>query len=239
MSDPIVTVSLIHYSGWRHRWWAFTQMGLGPGALAEVAGLRFIKLLGSGGGNGFSIWPNFGAYALVASWESEARARQFFAEHAYWQNIKRHSNEQLTAYLRTAMVHGRWDGQEPFTPTAQYEAPAPVAVITRATIRPEKVVQFWRYVPRVSASVAEQSACLLSIGIGEYPLFMQATFSIWENGKAMQDYAYRSRHHREAVEKTRELQWYKEELFARFAVSHIEGSWQGRKLSLPAARAQE
>lgn len=238
MKEPIVTVSLLRYAGWRHRWWAFTQMGLGTGRLAGVPGLRFVKLLGSGGGNGFGLWPNFGVYAFLGSWTDEAAARHFFANHPFWQSVLRHSSEQLTAYLQTAMAHGRWDGQEPFTATAEYDPSAPVAVLTRATLRPTKAARFWRYVPRVSAAIERQPDRLLSIGVGEYPLFMQATFSLWRSGKSMQAYAYGGADHREMIRKTRELGWYREELFARFTVKELSGTWRGPSPSLPTTLVQ-
>jgi hypothetical protein len=43
----------------------------------------------------------------------------------------------------------------------------------------------------------------------------------------MKAYAYRSRYHSEVVKKTRELGWYKEELFARFLPFDSAGTWHG------------
>ena len=60
---------------------------------------------------------------------------------------------------------------------------------------------------------------------------MQATFSLWKSGKSMQEFAYHSKYHKEVVRLTRERKWYKEELFARFAVLETAGSW--KNLTLP------
>jgi len=129
------------------------------------------------------------------------------------------------------MTHGAWGGGNPFTANREaYDPAAPVAVITRATIRTRKLPDFWRYVPKTSASVYEHPERLLSIGIGEYPIFMQATFSIWRSGKAMQEFAYRSESHKEVVKLTRERDWYKEEMFTRFSILGVEGSWEGLTL---------
>ena len=44
---------------------------------------------------------------------------------------------------------------------------------------------------------------------------------------AVQHYAYQNQKHSEVVKKTRELGWYKEELFSRFIPYRSEGSWYG------------
>jgi hypothetical protein len=64
---------------------------------------------------------------------------------------------------------------------------------------------------------------VFSKGIGEFPLLMQATFSLWKSAESMMDYAYKNPKHTEMVKKTRELGWYSEELFARFEPYKIEG----------------
>jgi hypothetical protein len=56
------------------------------------------------------------------------------------------------------------------------------------------------------------------IGIGEYPLFMQATFSIWTDKEKLMDAAYKNTAHAEAVRLTRARNWYAEEMFTQFEV---------------------
>jgi hypothetical protein len=229
----ITTLTLLRYASLRNRSWIFTQMGLMPGwpfpsPLAGTAGLRFGRLLGSGAGNGFGLAPNFGVYAFVGHWDERAAAERFFANHSWWQNNSKHLAEQATFYLEPTMTHGEWAGQKPFTPRPEKHDPAaPVAVITRATIRPRKLVDFWRYVPKTSASVYDHPARKLSVGVGEYPVFMQATFSLWTSGQAMRDFAYKSDRHAEVVRLTRERDWYSEEMFTRFRVLDMTGSWTG------------
>lgn len=226
-NEQVTTVSLMRYSGIGPRWWAFTQMGLGPGRFLGIPGLNFVKLLGSGAGNGFSIWPNWGVYGLLGVWQSEAAARQFFDTHAWWADCGQHASERCTFFLQTATAHGQWDGQSPFEATVRFEAAQPVAVLTRATIRTKYLWRFWRQVPRVSESVKARPGEMLSLGVGEWPLIQQATFSLWQSGQQMLDYAYQSDFHRDVVKKTRELGWYSEELFARFVPYRAEGSWGG------------
>lgn len=222
------TLTLMRFTGVANRFWAFSQMGIAIGQLAKTPGLRFGRLLGSGGGNGFSVAPNWGVYAWLGHWEDRAAATAFFQENPWYQAARARSTEQLTVHLLATMTHGEWGGERPFPADQEaYDPSLPVAVITRATIRTRKLPDFWRYVPQTSASIYDHPARLLSLGIGEYPIFMQATFSLWTSGKAMQDFAYRSEHHREVVKLTRERNWYKEEMFTRFTVLETEGTWAG------------
>ncbi|MFN5849688.1 MAG: DUF3291 domain-containing protein, partial [Chitinophagales bacterium] len=64
-------------------------------------------------------------------------------------------------------------------------------------------------------------------GIGEAPLVQMATFSIWESAETLRNFAYNSPEHLEAIKKTRELDWYQEEMFARFQPYKSQGIWGG------------
>jgi heme-degrading monooxygenase HmoA len=94
-----------------------------------------------------------------------------------------------------------------------------ITVLTRATIRPRALPDFWRHVPQARARLrAHENDLLFGIGIGEAPLVQQCTVSVWRNAEAVNQYAYRESGHREVVKLTRQRNWYSEELFARFAV---------------------
>ena len=227
-NKQIVTVTFFRYAGLRECWWAFRQMGLAGEVLAGVEGLEFAKMLGSGSGNGFSLRPNFGVYGLLGVWSREADARRFVGSHPLFGDFRQHAREWWTVFMQTARVHGQWGGSTPFTVATTFDADRPVGVLTRATIRPEHLWRFWRFVPGVSRSIESQEGLLFSVGIGELPVVQQATFSLWTNSHHMQAYAYHGRHHREVIRRTRELGWYREELFARFHPFRCEGSWQGR-----------
>ena len=205
-------------------------MGLAPAWLASVEGLTFSKMLGSGSGNGFQVWPNLGVYGLLCVWKDEEVARAAMANHPQFVELKTNSVERWTVFMRTVMAHGSWDGVNPFEGKATLADDDPVCVITRATIKPSKLLQFWQFVPRVSRSVDQQKGRLFSVGIGELPLIQQATFSLWSSSREMKAYAYQSKHHKEVVRRTRSLKWYKEELFARFTPYAEDGSWKGRQL---------
>ncbi|MCB2410527.1 spheroidene monooxygenase [Hymenobacter lucidus] len=224
---PLTTLSIITLSP-GHARWALAQMGTAQRPLQRVPGLRFQKLLGSGAG-GFGALPNLRRYGFMAVWESEATAAAFFTEHPLWLEYQRRAAEIWTAHLAPLKAHGLWDGVNPFDyATEAAAADAPVAVLTRASIRWWKTPRFWRYVAPTSATVAHASGVLAAIGLGELPVVRQATFSLWESAGAMQQYAYRSEQHREVIRLTRQEQWYGEELFARFRVLSAEGTLDGK-----------
>jgi len=62
-----------------------------------------------------------------------------------------------------------------------------------------------------------------AIGIGEAPIGLQGTFSLWESGDAVRNFAYRGEAHKAAIAATHREDWYAEELFARFAVTRSNG----------------
>lgn len=214
-----------------NKWWAFKQMQLGLSALKNVSGLSFYKILGSGAKNGFSAIPNFGTYALLCVWDSESQAEKFFAEDNFFKEYQKRSSEQMTVYMHSAEVHGTWDEKQPFQKNAELAMNKPIIVLTRARIRFRKLLSFWSRVGSVSQSLESYDGLVLSIGVGEWPLIQQATLSIWKTQKEMMDYAYKNPKHREVVALTRKLNWYKEEMFARFIPYKFVGVWEGKKAS--------
>jgi hypothetical protein len=227
ISNQVVSITFFRYQG-RQIWWALSQMQLAIKRLKPIQGLQFFKLLGSGNGNGFSIRPDFSTFCLVAAWENGEKAHAFLEHSPEMAQFRLHSMEQWTLVMQTAKSHGQWSGQNPFQPTTNLLPDEPIAVITRATIRTSRLWHFWQYVPQVSESLSDQEDLLFGKGIGELPLVQQATFSIWKNKQSMLNYAYRSVYHKEVVQKTRELGWYKEELFAQFKPIYSQGTWSGK-----------
>lgn len=203
-------------------------MQLGHSSMKNIEGLQFYKLLGSGAKSGFSTTPNFGTYVLLCVWDSEASAEAFFRDNPFYLAYLKRSSTHFTAYLHSAEAHGLWDGQQPFQKSADLALDKPIVVLTRARIRFRKLWSFWRRVGSVSESLDAYEGLVLSIGVGEWPLIQQATISIWKTQAEMLDYAYKNPKHREIVALTRKLNWYKEELFARFVPYKYEGHWEGR-----------
>jgi hypothetical protein len=91
-------------------------------------------------------------------------------------------------------------------------------VLTRATIRLNKLKYFWQNVAPVANAMSTAEGFITSYGVGEIPWIKQATFSIWENKKAMQNFAYGMKVHAEVIKKTKKQNWYSEEMFTRFRV---------------------
>ena len=218
----MITLSFFKYQGFSSRWWALTQMGTMPPLAKKVEGLSFSKLLGSGGKQGFSILPNLGLYGLLCVWKNEASATHFFQENSIFKNFEHHSSTHQTILLKTLSSHGKWDGVEPFEHLKE-KATGKIAVITRAKIKLSKLWQFWQFVHPVSKDMYKKDGLIFSVGIGELPLIQQATFSIWESTEKMMEYAYKDAPHKQVIQKTRELGWYSEELFARFSIESVVG----------------
>ena len=211
-------------------------MRTGPGRLARVPGLHFGKWMGSGAGQGFSIWPDWSTYCLLAVWEDPAAARTFFATDERYGACAQRTEHLLTLELEPFQAKGTWDGRQPFGDLAAPPAPEErIAVLTRAAIRPRQLIDFWRHVPATSRAIADAGGLVFSKGVGEWPLIRQATLSIWENKAAMRRFAYEHREHREVIRRTYARDWYSEELFAEFRPLAIRGNWPQGNFSIPGA----
>ncbi len=201
--------------------------------LERTPGLRFAKLLGTGSGESFSPGdadPRH--WAVLAAW-SDGRSAQRFESSPLIRRWDRRADERLTVDLRPLSSKGRWSGTLPFGDPIPSATTGPVAAVTRARIKPHLWRTFWRSVPPVSASLNTSLGLAMRIGIGEAPVGLQGTFSIWQDHGALRDFAYREPEHAAVIRRTRELGWYAEELFARFEVIDVRGTYQGASLELP------
>ncbi len=223
----VVTLTCFRFMGWRHQLWGMSQMQLSLAPLRKVSGLSFFRMLGTG--RRFHYFPDFSVYCLLAVWDDEAAARHFFAHHPHFQAFTERSHEHWTLYLQSYQAHGQWSGEQPFASTAPPPEPnQPVAVLTRATINPRRLRAFWRQALRLNRQFTQHTDCWLSLGVGEWPVVQQATFSLWKDADSMKQFAYRSDLHRQAVRHTRQHGWFTEDLFARFVPVGSEGSWGGK-----------
>ena len=225
----VTTFSLF---GFEHgnKGWAFQQMGLMPRRLKRIPGLKFFKLLGAGHGKGFSIRPDFSRYGLIAVWENENFAKDFYASSEVMNSYRLKAGEVWNCTLVHTKSHGKWDGANPFgenTVGSSIDSGI-IAVLTRASIRKLKLLQFWKHVPDTSAAIANAPGLLASIGVGEWPIVRQATVSFWQSSAAMEKFAYHNQVHKNVITKTRNENWYKEELFARFQVKSSKGTWNSQ-----------
>ncbi|HST86224.1 MAG TPA: monooxygenase [Kineosporiaceae bacterium] len=211
---------------------ALVRMGLDRRHLRRVPGLRFAKLLGTGDGRTFTLRDADPLHwGLLTVWDDDASADRFAttATHRRWNTI---SDERLDVRMSPLASRGRWAGREPFTVAgtrSEPPRPGPVASITRARLRPSRALSFWRSVPPVSADLATVAGLKLAIGIGEAPIGLQGTFSLWQSNAALNDFAHRRPAHVDVVRRTDVERWYREELFARFAVRSVTGTFAGRE----------
>jgi hypothetical protein len=209
-----------------------------PAAMARMAterrpvrrqpGLRFAKLLGTGDGRTFTVRDaDARRWGLLATWTDRAAARAFERSPtaARWRRL---AEETWRVELRPLAARGRWSGREPFGAPRGGRWDGPVAAVTRARLAVTRSATFWRAVPPVSLDLAGRPGLRLAVGIGEAPVGLQGTFSLWESAAALRDFAYAGAPHREVMARTDRERWYAEELFARFAVLDAAGSVDGR-----------
>jgi hypothetical protein len=215
------------------RAWGWWRMVRGPGALMREHGVRFAKILGSGHDGGFGLRPSASRLGLFLLFEGEASARAFIERSAHLQSWRRHASECCVALLRTTSARGQWDGQalQVMAPSGERDpagfGSGAVAVLTRASIRPSRVLSFWRHAPPSEAALARSPGCRLAVGLGEAPLLRQATFSVWDSVGDMQAYASGAAHG-EAARSAYSLGCFSESLFARFVPLALQGQWKGR-----------
>ncbi|MCJ8209687.1 DUF3291 domain-containing protein [Mucilaginibacter sp. RS28] len=195
--------------------------------LMLARGCSFWKLLGSGRNGTFDLTPDWQQWGLMAVWDSREDFDEFYKSSFVAKWWKVFAKEQWTILCQPLQSHGKWDGKEPFGKPDNTNYKGPVAVLTRATIRVTRLKNFWSHVDEVADMMTSAKGYITSIGIGEAPIYRQATFSIWESLDDVKAFAYRSREHAEVIKKTRSEAWYSEELFARFKPVATFGSLHG------------
>lgn len=229
--------------------WTVPTAGIVP-AVARLAvdrfrlrgypGLTFAKLLGAGSGQTFAPQdadPHH--WALLSCWDS-AHAAATIEQSRVVRRWDAAAGERLRITMRPISSMGYWSGRQPFgAPSSLQASPmtlapdgVPMASITRARIRPTQLREFWRAVPDVASALSQADGLLWSMGIGEAPIGLQGTFSLWRDAAAIRRFAYETHGHRQAITRTRETGWFAEELFARFTVLDVDGSIDGKPLNV-------
>lgn len=235
-SDDVVVVLLIDLAP-GSLLWGWSRVVFGKRLLRHVRGLRFAKAMGSGEGGGFGLWPSATRQSLFAVFDGEAAAEDFLATSPTMAAYRAHSRECCVALLRATSCRGCWDGSSiavtaSTATTAVSDAPetagaAPVAALTRASIRLSRAWKFWRYSPASEHALAQAAGCRLAAGMGEAPLLRQATFSIWDRQADMDAYA-RQGPHLEAIRAAQRENFFSESMFVRFKVLRLEGRFKGQ-----------
>lgn len=188
-------------------------------------GARFWKLCGSGTGEGFTPRPNTAVWAIFAVWDDAGAARAGLAAPVF-RRWRARAAEAWTVLLHPASVRGLWSGVTPFRAEAA-EPAGPLAALTRATLRPRAALRFWGRVPDISAMIGTDRNVVFKIGIGEVPLLHQVTFSVWPDTATMAAFARGNTAHGQAIRAVRTEGWFREELYARFAIAGTVGTWGG------------
>ena len=206
---------------------ALARLGIDRPRLDRVEGLVFWRLLGTGAGDNTGGGADLARTAVFAVWENEAALDAFMETNriaARWQGAQ----ESWHVRLRSIGGHGRWRGVDPLDDMELGSNEGPIAVITRAQVHRRSWKAFGAASNVVDAELHSAPGLIDVVGIGEAPVGRLATFSLWESLAAARTFAYSMPDHIEVMRRTRDEDWYAEELFARFEPFASMGTWNGR-----------
>jgi len=199
---------------------ALVAMAMDRFVLRASKNVGFFKSLGTGKGESFTpADANALRWGLIAQVHNIDAFDQSFVVKQWRKNC----TDEFRAVLDPISSHGQWTKQEPFVASVK-DWTGPVVAITRARIKWHQNLRFWSSVPPVTMSLKSAPGLISAIGIGEAPIGLQGTFSLWESGEAIKNFAYKGAAHQKAIADTSTYKWYSEELFSRFAVLEIRGS---------------
>jgi hypothetical protein len=200
---------------------AIVFMAINKIQLKRLPGISFVKMLGTGRGESFTpkdADPTRWGILVTVSENQISNLDKSFVIRS-WQKI---CKKEYRVILKPISSHGFWSRKQPFS-VEKFDWSAKIAAVTRARIVWRKNLIFWRAVPPVTESLHQSPGLLNAIGIGEAPIGLQGTFSVWKDAASLRDFAYKGKAHSEAIKATSAQQWYSEELFARFAVIEERG----------------
>jgi len=195
--------------------------------LPRVPGLAFWRLLGTGSGDDTGRGADLSRSALFAVWDDQRDLDVFLADSRIARRW-RSAEESWHVRLRSVGGHGTWKGFDPLAGLDEGTNDGPVAIITRADVRRRSWKAFGAASEVVDAELHRAPGLIDVVGIGETPIGSLATFSLWESRAAARDFAYKMPDHREVIRRTRDEDWYAEEMFARFEPYDSSGTWNGR-----------
>jgi heme-degrading monooxygenase HmoA len=225
----IASFHLVREPAWRTPV-ALARLGTDRLRLHGTPGLRFARLLGTGRGSSTAPGADLARTALFAVWDSPAALDAVEAGPlgARMRRTRERGGEVYAVRLALVSGRGRWAGHDVLDGLDHRDAgDGPLAVLTRAVVRPRAWHRFAGVGPAVSDEVGGAPGLLAVVGVGEAPVGLQATFSLWRDTAAMRAFA-RADAHRAVVRRTRREAWYGEELFARFSPVAASGTWDGR-----------
>lgn len=194
--------------------------------LRGVDGLEFWRVLGTGEDDDTSPSADLSRTALFLTWRNEDVLRNFQREHSLARQMNG-AEEHWQVKLRSVGGVGSWKGRAIPELLEQGSDEGRIAIITRARVRAMSWRAFGRAGIPVDRSLKLASGLLGVVGIGEAPVGMLGTFSLWESASHMKQWAYESPQHQEVMRRTRDERWYGEEMFARFEPYDSTGTWDG------------
>ena len=210
--------------------WGVPQLALRKYFMDKIPGLIFSKVLGSGYEGGFGVLPGLNYQGLCVHFKNEQNAIEFRDCSDLLKKYESKADEFFVSILQPYSSRGSWSGNKI---TVSHELKKweiekkPVASLTRASIRMEKVVSFWSHTNGTQNALADIKGCILSMGLGEAPLLRQATFTIWENAESLENYSKKGAH-LDALKEAYKKDYFSESMFVRFRAKAMRGFWKGR-----------
>ena len=213
---PVTTFTIFQYPRGL-RLWALRQMIRAREPLARAPGIRFHRLLGTGGGLGFSLLPDLSRYAMLAHWSAEQAADDFFLGSKLMAEYRRVTAEIWTVKLLARDSRGTWSAPGPFDPRPPELPPAlPTVVLTHASLRLRGLLGFWRRAPARAHELLSRPGLRLALGVGELPWLRADTFSVWDGVDPA-----------ELDDPQLPRPWFRETLHARFSAIATQGRVHG------------
>lgn len=211
--------------------WGWMRLVQGSGALKDIPGLLFTKVMGSGHEGGFSLRPSATHQGVICVFQHADQA-DAFVQSPVVRAYQERARSWFACVLAVTSARGEWDGK-PWHATDErslghYAQPADssqaMAALTRASIRPAKAVMFWRYAPAAQSDLQSAPGCQVAMGLGEAPLVRQCTFSVWHDTDSMLHYAH-SGAHQQAIAAAYKNDFFSESMFVRMRVLRQAGAW--------------
>lgn len=215
----------------RHILIAFSLMARQRLSMRKLPGLTFYKLMGTGSGKTFTVRDaDLNHWCVLSVWETQEDSLAYLTSKParQWRKI---ALTEANIELEPLSAKGTWAKKSPFGNPVPEKWDGLTAALTRASIKPRWWREFWRSVPPVSADLNSTAGLITSLGIGEAPIGLQGTFSIWETNESITAFSSKQKPHAAVIARTHETGWYSEELFARFKVTKLSGTFAGLDFS--------
>lgn len=215
----------------RHILIAFSLMARQRLSMHKLPGLTFYKLMGTGSGKTFTVRDaDLNHWCVLSVWETQEDSLAYLTSKParQWRKI---ALTEANIELEPLSAKGTWAKKSPFGNPVPEKWDGLTAALTRASIKPRWWREFWRSVPPVSADLNSTAGLITSLGIGEAPIGLQGTFSIWETNESITAFSSKQKPHAAVIARTHETGWYSEELFARFKVKKLSGTFAGLDFS--------